>query len=269
MTRVTSHPSPASRARANKPHGFTLIELLVVISIIALLIAFLLPALSSARDAARTTLCSSTIRSNAVAINLYVNDYDGRLMPARQADPSGGGTFWFLREWFRPYLDYPSSVGAETIVKGHFVCPEWNGTEFNDGWHLAYTLNYTGQVSTTPQKQHTITFADAETTPFFLPLEQWKSPSEDLLLFDGREFQFDSRQVQASTFFPTEGGNANNVVNDFLNNHYFPPVSGLPYDPGNTGFRHAGEVSVGLFGDGHTAVVTRESVDRAMLDHEF
>ncbi|MEM9884138.1 MAG: prepilin-type N-terminal cleavage/methylation domain-containing protein [Planctomycetota bacterium] len=57
--------------------GFTLIELLVVISIIALLIGLLLPALASARGAAREMGCATNIRSAGQAVALYLADYDG------------------------------------------------------------------------------------------------------------------------------------------------------------------------------------------------
>ena len=43
--------------------GFTLIELLVVVSIIALLIALLLPTVKRARENARRTVCASNLRS--------------------------------------------------------------------------------------------------------------------------------------------------------------------------------------------------------------
>ncbi|MEE9162142.1 MAG: prepilin-type N-terminal cleavage/methylation domain-containing protein, partial [Candidatus Neomarinimicrobiota bacterium] len=56
--------------------GFTIVELLVVVSIIALLIGILLPAIGKARDKARTTTSVSNLRQLATAHNSYAGDWE-------------------------------------------------------------------------------------------------------------------------------------------------------------------------------------------------
>ena len=63
-------------------HGFTLIELLVVISIVALLISLLLPALSQARRATDRLNCMMNLRQIGIAHELYASDHDGYFPPS-------------------------------------------------------------------------------------------------------------------------------------------------------------------------------------------
>jgi prepilin-type N-terminal cleavage/methylation domain-containing protein/prepilin-type processing-associated H-X9-DG protein len=99
-------PSISLRARA-----FTLIELLVVIAIIAVLIGILLPALASAREAARTSVCLSNQRQIGIGMLTYANDFRGFI--AREGtyvvadgERQRNGSWAVL---YRPYMDDDAS----------------------------------------------------------------------------------------------------------------------------------------------------------------
>ncbi len=59
----------------SKRRGFTLIELLIVVSIIALLVSMLLPALARARDLAKKGVCQSRLKMYSNLVAMYVSDY--------------------------------------------------------------------------------------------------------------------------------------------------------------------------------------------------
>jgi len=85
----------------NKSKGFTLIELLVVISIIALLMAILMPTLARAREQALAASCMANLKQWTVAYTMMLNDnngYFGSLKPEYYGNneklrqcPAGGG----------------------------------------------------------------------------------------------------------------------------------------------------------------------------------
>lgn len=106
-----------ARIRNNKvgSWGFTLIELLVVISIIALLIAILLPALGKARESARGTQCLSNQRGIGTSVMAFVAENDGRLPYAN------GYTDAF--KWLHEIEPYLSRESADTAGAEVSYCP--------------------------------------------------------------------------------------------------------------------------------------------------
>jgi prepilin-type N-terminal cleavage/methylation domain-containing protein len=66
-------------------NGLTLIELLVVIAIVSILAAFLLPALSRARDEACKVACMSNLRQCGLALMSYAGDSNSGVLPPSSA----------------------------------------------------------------------------------------------------------------------------------------------------------------------------------------
>ncbi len=132
--------------RLSPRHGFTLIELLVVISIIALLISILLPALRQAREQGRRTQCLANQRSITTAFTALAVDMDDKL-PNRY-DPSDTVNYDKMRYPYAwPKKDFVDLVAPYlgSMAKLHSVvhCPSWSDTSdgfnpsdlFTSGYH--------------------------------------------------------------------------------------------------------------------------------------
>ncbi|MFH0979926.1 MAG: type II secretion system protein [Planctomycetota bacterium] len=130
---------PLSTAQANAAcrKAFTLVELLVVVSIIALLVAILLPSLTKARKQARMVMCLSNVRSIGLAVMTYASEYGGTLPgPLHPAvyrnlgmgDPGGDDPTKYERErqltWkLRPIMgDKGMLIGS--MGDNVSICPE-------------------------------------------------------------------------------------------------------------------------------------------------
>lgn len=121
--------------------GFTLVELLVVIAILAMLVALLLPAVQSAREAARVSICKNNLKQLSLAIWQH-HDAVRALPPARlmprpgDSEVCGIGTpTWMIRilpymeesslydQWHldQTYDSHPDSVRTQTVSS--FFCP--------------------------------------------------------------------------------------------------------------------------------------------------
>lgn len=104
----------------SRKRGFTLIELLVVISIIALLIGILLPALGAARKSARNVQCLSNIRQMGIALINYGVDYRDTL----PTNFTPGAGLWYDEDLIGDYLPDAGATASASIDGYTFSCPE-------------------------------------------------------------------------------------------------------------------------------------------------
>ena len=124
--------------------GFTLIELLVVIAIIAVLISLLLPAVQSAREAARRAQCINNLKQIGLAMYNYESSLGcyplGVSLNARfngSGGSAGGPINW--GGWGSLSLILPHIEGGNLYNAINFNLSPWNRYRAQYGWDANYT----------------------------------------------------------------------------------------------------------------------------------
>ncbi len=236
--------------------GFTLIELLVVISIIALLVGILLPALGAARAAGRAAACASNLKQ--VGIGLHTYDADYRTMPPGIShygpNPAYEDWTFILPDGYLGGSEVGASVAQQRLKV--LQCAEAE-TDNNAGGQVGN--HYSAHPRLLPDINAADTWAGATGNFRTYPIERMASPSSLFVVADG---------VQR----PDEGNNVNPIASRTDGNRIF--YQGLVLTPGdnptdladmgdntdtpqalNGGhvrFRHGGETNANaVFGDGH------------------
>ncbi len=128
--------------------AFTLIELLVVVSIIALLMALLLPALKQARATAWSAACLSNLRQMGIAIQSYAMDNNG-YMPVRLYSKTYSETDLRESAWPReiwPYAmgnnDKPPKKNRGDLYEDTVLnCPVESAVKADTSFNRPYSLN--------------------------------------------------------------------------------------------------------------------------------
>ena len=147
--------SSAPACRQVKLYSFTLIELLVVIAIIAILAAILMPALSSARERAKTSGCNNNLKQFGTWCHMYADSYSGVMFAAQ--NPSRGFGLSGNVRW--PRIDgnpfyFGLKVPWETFVKTA-LCPA-DSSPYDGGtesYPVKSSYGFNGSWNTTDTKR--------------------------------------------------------------------------------------------------------------------
>lgn len=183
--------------------GFSLIDVLVSLSVIAVLIALLVPSLSGIREATRKVVCANNVRQLTLGATMYADDYRDYL-PQSVFNAKQG-------------KDTTQSVQKMTIVRIGGIPTAW------DGLGVLYTMGYTPAVGTYYCPSNTGPFRLSEMGPQWtrddatlISNYQYRGASVDLVTLRRRQpnysFITDSC-TSAADFSHRNGANVSTIDN--------------------------------------------------------
>jgi prepilin-type N-terminal cleavage/methylation domain-containing protein/prepilin-type processing-associated H-X9-DG protein len=117
--------------RKSRQTAFTLIELLVVIAIIAILASILFPVFARARENARRSSCASNMKQLALAVMMYVQDYDDGL-PAYSHN--GSATWNRIYTSLVPYVKNDQIYRCPSAPTSTLAASHVYGTQYGFPW---------------------------------------------------------------------------------------------------------------------------------------
>lgn len=212
----THTPRAAGRIAA-----FTLIELLVVISIIALLVGILLPALGSARRAAQQSVCLSNTRQIALVMQMYADDDRQSFYPTARMMMMGDGPEMSWINQTRPYIEATSVYVCPTDPSENWEDPmPMNERVTSYGINAYFTPNHPPYQGITPAdiRTPTQTIIAAEliedtTMDHFMPMYFGSPPRVANMMMQGRQWDA-AESVPKTLAFDRHTNKANYVFTD-------------------------------------------------------